>query len=567
MARFIPPMPDSFNGSIGEEKVFTALRILDNSYTVFHSFSWIGLGNRTEGEADFVIIHPQKGIMVIEVKSGEIEYKDGQWVQTNTLTRYSKKIAPFDQARRSQYEIIDRLNSGLRHGRIPLVCRTVWFPSIRICETDRLPPEAPKVIVFDETTLNDSKKAIDNAYEYWANKKVSRTSMDPRQLNEVIETVAPHFHVVPGIKGIINETEQIYIKLTNQQAALLDYLKEQRYAVIHGLAGTGKTVLAKEKAKMLTQEGNTVLFLCFNSFLRDYLKNNYSQPGVIYHNAHSLAMEILDDPSIGIDKLLNELEDFLEMFEPEDWPYTHVVIDEGQDLNDRLVNRLYELTKAKGGTFYVFYDRNQYVMKNEMPTWIEQAECKLVLHRNCRNTAEIVKTAYSLIPADITFSENQVRGETPIAVFYTNKEELLAAASKFVKTAIVAGIEPEQIVFLTAETEQKSFFSDVNSIAGINVSNGIKDGNILFTTIRKFKGLEAKALMLIDVSLTSLTNPEKQRLVYVGCSRAKHLLKIAILEDLDSENFGDCLRKINPTRNVPKNKKGLGRLLNVRVES
>lgn len=38
MAKFIPTIPDSFNGSIGEEKAFEALRLLDNNYTVFHSF-------------------------------------------------------------------------------------------------------------------------------------------------------------------------------------------------------------------------------------------------------------------------------------------------------------------------------------------------------------------------------------------------------------------------------------------------------------------------------------------------------------------------------------------------
>lgn len=93
MAKFIPAMPETFNGSIGEEKAFQAFRLLDNSYTIFHSFNWVGINDRTQGEADFVIIHPDKGIMVIEVKSGEVEYKNGQWLQTNTLTRVTKTIA------------------------------------------------------------------------------------------------------------------------------------------------------------------------------------------------------------------------------------------------------------------------------------------------------------------------------------------------------------------------------------------------------------------------------------------------------------------------------------------
>lgn len=318
MARFIPTMPDSYNGSLGEEKVFDALRLLDNSYTVFHSLNWIGINNRTQGEADFVVIHPAKGILVIEGKSGEIEYKNGQWTQTNTLTRYSKSIAPFTQARRSQYEILERLQSDLRLSRPPLICHAVWFPSIDIMPTDKLPPEAPKEIVLDKTNLSEADKAIEAVFDYWAKKIGIRTLMDFRQLNEVIENLAPYFHAIPGMKSIINEAEQSYIKLTDQQVVLLDYLKEQRIAVIHGLAGTGKTVLAKEKAKRLTDEGESVLFLCYNNFLKEHLRKHFSQPGLTFHNAHSLAIEILNDPNIELSQLIDKFEEYLTIFEPDD---------------------------------------------------------------------------------------------------------------------------------------------------------------------------------------------------------------------------------------------------------
>lgn len=102
---------------------------------------------------------------------------------------------------------------------------------------------------------------------------------------------------------------------------------------------------------------------------------------------------------------------------------------------------------------------------------------------------------------------------------------------------------------------------------GINLSGIRETGSLLFTTVRKFKGLEAKAVMIIDVSVTALTQPEKRRIAYVGCSRAKHFLKIAVLDNTDAHEFGDCLRQINSSRNVPKNKKGLIRLLNLRLDN
>ena len=63
--------------------------------------------------------------------------------------------------------------------------------------------------------------------------------------------------------------------------------------------------------------------------------------------------------------------------------------------------------------------------------------------------------------------------------------------------------------------------------------------------------------------MSALTNPENRRLLYTGSSRAKNLLNIAMLEDIETGEYGDYLRNIAPGRNVQKNKKGLKKLLNV----
>lgn len=97
MAVFIPDVkPEDFNNSPGEKEVYEALKLLGKDYTVFYSLSWISIGNdRTIGEADFILFHPVHGIMVIEVKSGEIEYKGGKWIQTNRNSGQKKEISPY----------------------------------------------------------------------------------------------------------------------------------------------------------------------------------------------------------------------------------------------------------------------------------------------------------------------------------------------------------------------------------------------------------------------------------------------------------------------------------------
>ena len=164
MAVFIPSIkPEDFNNSYGEMKVYEALRSLNDKYAVFYSFSWVGVNEqRTIGEADFVILHPEKGLLVIEVKSGEIEYKNREWIQTNTRTRASKKIDPLGQARKSQFELMDRLYKAELGFPIPMMCYCAWFPSVEMPAERLLPSEAAKEIVLDREVLRIRRKHSTN---------------------------------------------------------------------------------------------------------------------------------------------------------------------------------------------------------------------------------------------------------------------------------------------------------------------------------------------------------------------------------------------------------------------
>lgn len=568
MAVFIPNVkPEDFNNSYGEKQVYEALRTLNDRYTVFYSLSWVGQDEkRNVGEADFVILHPEKGLMVIEVKSGEIQYKNGEWEQTNSRTGVSKWISPFNQARKSQFEILERLKNERFDFPIPMMCYCVWFPSIEVENNIKLPMESPKEIILDAKSVQTPEKSISEAFGFWS-KKYRTVKLTDVQIKQVVSKLCPYFHVVPKLKMRVNELEQTYIQLTKQQVSLLEFLEEQKTAVIHGIAGTGKTVLAVEKAKMLASQNETVLFLCFNSFLRDNLRENNTIPNVVFHNIHSLAYEIMGSSNLSLDEVVDEFEDYLEeVFDDEMWTYKNIIIDEGQDLDDRLINRLYDIVKRKKGAFYVFYDRNQSILTEQVPHWIEDAECRLVLHKNCRNTAEVFKTSCSVLGME-NVHFNEVHGDVPAIKFYSNNNEEEAIVSNFVKEVKAEGLDTDKIAILSMKTIEKTEIDINKAYSGVQLSTEKEEGKILFTTIRKFKGLEADAILIVDASLSALISQEQKKLLYVGCSRAKSLLNIAIREDVNSNDMGDYMRNLAPGRNVPKNKKGLKRLLNVVVEN
>lgn len=561
MARFIPSVkPDTFNNSYGEKKVYEALRTLNDQYTVFYSLRWVGIGaNRTLGEADFVILHPDYGILVIEVKSGEIEYRDGLWIQTNTKTRSATVIQPFHQAMKSQFEILERLEHDLQEEPRPMLGYAVWFTSMDGNRLGRLPPEAAPEITLDKASLDTPEAAISAAFAYWG-KKFRIFSLGDAEYQKVIDVLCPHFHAIPSLKSRMEEAGQSYIQMTRQQMMLLDFLDEQRTAAIHGPAGTGKTVLAVEKAKRLAAQGHRVLFLCYNSFLRNFLMKNNAIPNVDIHNAHSLAYDCLGHRDIPIEDLLSEFDAFLHSLHTADaWKYDSVIVDEGQDLDENLLSALFTFTKEKQGCFYVFYDRNQNILNRKTPRWIETAECRLVLHNNCRNTKEVFDVSCNMIGLD-NRSTSEIHGDVPTFQFFSSGQDENEIVDAFLEKARAEGLEAEDIVILTAKTVCETAVSLDCLHAGYELSTGGEPGSVLFTTIRKFKGLEAEAVLIVDSSMSALLREEHRRLLYVGGSRARSILSVAMLEDVPSGKMGDYMRELSPGRTVPRNKKGIKRL-------
>lgn len=91
-------------------------------------------------------------------------------------------------------------------------------------------------------------------------------------------------------------------------------------------------------------------------------------------------------------------------------------------------------------------------------------------------------------------------------------------------------IKTSQIAILCPNTYKKSSLSAVDKIQNIPITENInkweKDEGILFSTIRNFKGLEADAVVLIDVPKPGSLPYFGKNDLYVACSRAKHLLTV-----------------------------------------
>lgn len=547
MAKFYPTIINSFHSSEGECLVYEALSKLNNEYVVFHSYRWLGEINqrRSEGEADFVVLHPQKGILSIEVKAGSIAYYNGNWIQTNRHTKESKIIDPVGQAAESQYRIQNYLRRHF-NGQIPVVGRAVWFPSVSIHDKITLPLEVNRDIIFDVGSLDNPAKDLDKAFSYWKlNLGVRGTELCIHDFKNVIKLLMPSFKIVESVASTAFESKRSYIQMTRQQASILNFLQEQPTAVIHGPAGTGKTMLAIEKANMLASKGEKVLYLCFNEFLVSYLKEHYKDTGIIFHNIRSLAEELMPHVECSISEIIPR---FTEYFQNEYddclWSYNNVVIDEGQDIPESILAHISILTDMLNGHYYVFYDKNQYIMMHKSTRWLDTyGDCRLVLYKNCRNTAEIARTIGTTvenIKKDVYI--NDLSGIIPKGSFYKTPKELIAVVSDFVTRMLQDKLKVEDVVILTIDSVKKSMLQNNMHIGSIPISTTPKKGHILFTSVRKFKGLEAKAILLIDIYVDKLDDELHKRLIYVGCSRANTYLQMAFYDNVEISEYENIIK-------------------------
>ena len=280
----------------------------------------------------------------------------------------------------------------------------------------------------------------------------------------------------------------------------------------------------------------------------------------------------------------------------EKFDYQHVIIDEGQDFgilnsssddetkqgedNCEIIDLLEMTVLEAGGTFYLFYDRRQLVQgprsepekERPLPGCIRESDCRLTLYRNCRNTREIAKTSVKPLIGEKTMPfqkillQNSTIGERPCLHLADSREDQEVVLKK-----VLNGLSEKHysdVVILTMNTFRNSILSDV--------TEPLEPGDYFryfhcggkqyrFTTCTKFKGLEADAVVLIDVSRDSFSG-NNAMYFYVGASRAK--MRLELIANLSRQDCAEIVRTMDES--APVNRRDpvtiLSRVLEVTVE-
>lgn len=555
MARMIPGVgPRSFATESREGVVYEALKLLPDDYTVVHSMHLLRVSadQQQEREADFVIFNPHFGILCVEVKAGRVRYEGGEWLYGNGVPM--RRGGPYNQASTVKYCLMDLMRDrGL--SRLLQRCQmhhAVWFLSIDEADIGdvALPSEAEKKITLFREDLSNPEPKIRNIMSLdAATREVQLTDCEADLL--LTRVLCPQFDLVPNKRLRYDLREQSFLRLLNSQKTILDFLVDQRSAVINGVAGSGKTLIAVERACRLNECGEKVLLLCYNALLQSDLKRRCAEcENIDVYTIAGFACKETRSAEPDYVELNKKLEWYFD--EEGSFPYKHVIVDEGQDFGLDAVEQadvlqsLSLLTEQNNGTFYLFYDKNQLIQGSGMPGFIEEADCRLSLYVNCRNTKNIALCSMAALSAGgkcIT-REDMISGVAPKLFVSSEIQEQISFVERSILELQDAGID--DIVILTCKTENRS------ALRECIVNQRWRDTEVRFYSCRKFKGLEADAIILVDVDEEVWShdagNPfdtSDGLMFYVGASRAKHELRIVC--DMDEDQCEEVLEALNVT--------------------
>ncbi len=401
--------------------------------------------------------------------------------------------------------------------------------------TQSIRPDCPQAIFLDITHLDDIAGRLLAIFEYWKQRADgdNRHMDGARAVQALVDLLVPTRRLQPRIVEQFARENRKIEELTQQQFKILKMLRYQRRAAVIGGAGTGKTLLAMEKATQLAESGDRVLFVCYNSNLAEWVKGRLQHEHIDVLTFHGLVGHMIHRARIPMPRGSNFYEQAADLLmdatsvlhAPDGDPnllYDAIVVDEGQDFEDTWwIGLMDTLRDTDTGVFYVFFDDNQRIFTQISQVPLDGAP--LYLDENLRNTQHIHERLkpYSR-DTDIQCIGPEGR---PVEIIPATKKadqrrELQRVLHRLVNEE---GIAPEEIVILTPASKKRSQWDDDDQLGNFIVTWQLDTEMPMaarICTIYSYKGLESAVVILTE--LHKLHSEKQDQLLYVGLSRARH---------------------------------------------
>ncbi len=259
-----------------------------------------------------------------------------------------------------------------------------------------------------------------------------------------------------SIRYQMSEFNKAVSALTQDQYEIINWLRGQRRVSIAGCAGSGKTLVAAEKAIRLDGAGIRTLMLCHNPNLADYLRSLTRGTGVVVFEFTSWINAILENQystqttwtiySNYQEPLPQEIDKARKCLEGAALKFEAIIIDEAQDFREEWWNVI-ESALVVNGILYAFHDDNQALLPNRSVSFLK--ESPYILSKNCRNAGNVFRIIKCLHPQAPEVSRFLADKGMVLHTAFENFGE--KDAIKFAVQMALEHFKPHEITVLTTE--------------------------------------------------------------------------------------------------------------------
>lgn len=376
---------------------------------------------------DFVIIDPANGLIFLEVKDWKLstlEHIDPQTVTLLTAQGEKQEQNPLVQVREYACATVESLSresklqqkTGLYKGKLNIAwAYGVVFTNITRQQLTSLSADGAVESIFplalticqDEMTESVSLSAFRS--------KISglfTTRFRPAVTPAVRDILRQHLFPEIAIRTK-KKSNQVCRVMDLQQEVLARNLGEG-HRVIHGVAGSGKTLILLYRCLYLSETTTRpVLVLCFNIILANYIRECVAERGLsgkvhVYHfhnwcasAARKFKLKVSRE-GVFFDNCFTALENAVNNGAVTDSGYDAVLIDEGHDFDRRWLSLIARLFDNTSRSLLLMYDDAQSLYRRERALNFSLASVGIqaqgrtsVLRVNYRNPCRILNFAYA----------------------------------------------------------------------------------------------------------------------------------------------------------------------------
>lgn len=594
MATLIPALGSCVSRmTSGERRVAERLeQKLDGDYLLWYD---VPVGPK-QSHPDFVILHPRRGLLILETKDWKLETIKSATRQAWEIIpdgHLKVVINPLAQARHCAMQVVNALErdaqlvqpSGAHQGKLAFP----WGHGVVFTRITRKQ--------FEAAGLGD---AIESGYVICSDEMPE--SVDPEQFQQRLWNMFPHAfgsvmslpqidrvrwimfpEVRVPVQGALFDDSDAAAELPSIMR-VMDLQQEQLarslgdgHRVIHGVAGSGKTMLlgyrAEYLAKAHTAHSKPILVLCYNEPLARQLARVMDSKGLsaYVHAVHFHKWcrsqlvaygQTLPADNLPTDVKMNDMvQRVIEGVDRRQIPsgqYQAVLIDEGHDFAPEWLKLITQIVDPNTNSLLVLYDDAQSIYERSRSKQFSfksvgiQAQGRTtILKINYRNTRQILQTA-SLIAADLLTAEDKDDdgvpllkpvscgrdGEKPIVIRLPNLRAEVSEVADLLSAAHREGHAWGDMAVLCRHYSEMDACASVLQQRRLPHQVRLRAGSfnpaadtIKVMTMHVSKGLEFPVVALVGVgSMPAKDQDERDeaRLFYVGATRATQRLIVGV---------------------------------------